>query len=70
MSLSISILDGKSIDLDFLFPYSSNTDIIDFISFSRVFSFIEIDTFELSTFKTLIFFDSKTYFDGSGTLRK
>ena len=59
MSLSILILDGKSIDLDFLFPYSSNTDIIDFISFSRVFSFIEIDTFELSTFKTLIFFDSK-----------
>ena len=39
--------------------YSSNTDIIDSISFSRVFSLIEIEILELSTFKTLIFFDLK-----------
>ena len=58
-SLLILISEGNLIDLDFLFAYSSNTSIIDSISFSRVFSFIEIEILELSIFKTLIFFDLK-----------
>ena len=36
-----------------------SSDIINSISFSRVFSLIEIEILELSTFKTLIFFDLK-----------